>query len=77
MAITVVNKIKAIREECGNRQNDMAEVLGVSRQTMTALALYSILSLFSLLGKDIHFIVSAGYYQGGSILLTIALYIEV
>ncbi len=37
MKITVDNKIKAIREQRGIRQNEMAETLGVSRQTMTAI----------------------------------------
>lgn len=37
MKITVNNKIKSIREERGIRQNEMAESLGVSRQTMTAI----------------------------------------
>lgn len=37
MKIRVNNKIKSIREERGIRQNEMAESLGVSRQTMTAI----------------------------------------
>lgn len=37
MKITVKNKIKLIREERNIRQNEMAEALNVSRQTMTAI----------------------------------------
>lgn len=37
MKVFVDNKIKTIREERGIRQNEMAEALGVSRQTMTAI----------------------------------------
>lgn len=37
MSITVVNHIREIREERHIKQTDMAEALGVSRQTMTAI----------------------------------------
>lgn len=37
MTITVKNQIKKIREERGIKQNEMANSLGVSRQTMTAI----------------------------------------
>ncbi|SLM85013.1 Transcriptional regulator, Cro/CI family [Vagococcus fluvialis bH819] len=37
MTITVKNQIKEIREERGIKQNEMANSLGVSRQTMTAI----------------------------------------
>ncbi len=37
MTITVKNQIKVIREERGIKQNEMADSLGVSRQTMTAI----------------------------------------
>lgn len=37
MTITVKNQIKEIREERGIKQNEMADSLGVSRQTMTAI----------------------------------------
>ncbi|MGY3704995.1 transcriptional regulator [Vagococcus martis] len=35
--MTVVNHIREIREERHIKQTDMAEALGVSRQTMTAI----------------------------------------
>ncbi|HCM88571.1 MULTISPECIES: helix-turn-helix transcriptional regulator [Vagococcus] len=35
--MTVKNQIKEIREERGIKQNEMANSLGVSRQTMTAI----------------------------------------
>lgn len=37
MTITVKNQIKDIRETRGIKQNEMADSLGVSRQTMTAI----------------------------------------
>jgi putative transcriptional regulator len=37
LKISVKNKIKLIREERNIRQNEMAEALNVSRQTMTAI----------------------------------------
>ncbi len=37
MKISVYNQIKVIREKRNIKQNEMAEALGVSRQTMTAI----------------------------------------
>lgn len=37
MTISVYNQIKSIREKRNIRQNEMADNLGVSRQTMTAI----------------------------------------
>ena len=37
MKVTVHNQIKSLREERKIKQTDMAESLGVSRQTMTAI----------------------------------------
>ena len=37
LQIVVVNRIKEIRESRNIKQNEMAETLGVSRQTMTAI----------------------------------------
>lgn len=37
MTISVYNQIKSIREKRNIKQNEMADNLGVSRQTMTAI----------------------------------------